>query len=232
MSKEIDTNQNKLYEDKDKLIETELKNLKNELNKNLDKLPNEELPFMEPHLRALYFQTYFLIVYGFYNASLVLCGILLETITKERLFNEGIKDEELERMNFGGAISKCKSMKVLDEDELKFLESKKDELRNPYAHYNKMKLTKGKYVPTWRIPNIVDKIKALDKLVTSGKITEAQAGQELIKGINPILKSSKEFRPMAQLIKSEEDKNKAIPIFLEVDRYVRAFALKYFNPNL
>jgi hypothetical protein len=225
------TDKNKLYEDKNKLIETELKNLKTKLNENLDKLPNEEIPFMEPHLRALYFQTYFLIAYGFYNASLVLCGILLETITKEKLFNEGVKDEELERMNFGGAISKCKSMRVLDEDELRFLESKKDELRNPYAHHNKMKLTKGKYVPTWKIPNPVEKIIELDKLVTSGKITEAQARQELIKGINPTLKSSKEFRPIAQLIKSEDDKNKAIPIFSEIDKFVRDFAIKYFNPK-
>jgi len=225
------TKPNKLYGDKDKLIEIELRNLKTKLNENLDKLPNEELPFMEPHLRALYFQTYFLIAYGFYNASLVLCGILLEVITKEKLFNGGVKDGELEGMNFGGAISKCRSMSILDEDELEFLEFKKDELRNPYAHHNKMKLTKGKYVPTWEVPNIVDKIKELDKLITKGDITEEQARKELVKGINPTLKSSKEFRPIAQLIKSEEDKHKVIPIFLEIDKFVRNFATKYFNPN-
>jgi len=222
---------NKFYHDKNKLIETELENLKNKLNENLDKLPNEELPFMESHLRALYFQAYFLVAYGFYNSSLVLCGILLETITKERLFNKGVKEEDLEKMNFGKAISKCKSMEILNKEELEFLESKRAELRNPYAHYNKMKLSKGKYVPTWEVPNVVEKIKELDKLVTGGKITEAQARQELIKGINPTLKSSKEFRPLAQLIKSEEDKNKAIPIFLEIDKFVRDFAIKYFNSN-
>src|SRR3989344_7671502 len=104
-----------IFGNKEKFIEEYLNDKREKLFENLDKLPNKELPFMESHLRALYFQTYFLIAYGFYNASLVLCGILLETITKERLFNEGVKDEELERMNFGGAISKCKSMNLLDE---------------------------------------------------------------------------------------------------------------------
>lgn len=220
---------NKLFDDKDKLIEIELDNLKTKLNENLDKLPNEELPFMESHLRALYFQIYFLTAYGFHNASLVLCGILLEAVVKERLFNEGIKDEELERMTFGDTISKCKSINCLNEEELKFLESKRDELRNPYAHYNKIKLTKDKYVPTWEVPNAVEKLIELDGLVTSGKITEEQARKELIKGQPLMFKSSKEFRPIAQILKSEEDKTKAIPIFLEIDKFVRNFAVKYFK---
>jgi hypothetical protein len=220
---------NKLFEDKNKLIEIELENLKVKLNENLDKLPNEELPFMESHLRALYFQTYFLTAYGFYNASLVLCGILLETITKEKLFIEGVKDEEIEKMNFGNTISKCKSLNCLSLEELNFLESKRDELRNPYAHYNQIKLTKGKYVPTWKVPNFVEKIKKLHELVTNGKITEEQARRELIKGQPLMFKSSKEFRPIAQALKSEDDKIKAIPIFLEIDKFVRNFAVKYFK---
>ena len=222
---------NKIFRDKNELIEKDLENLKVKLSENLDKLPNEELPFMESHLRALYFETYFLIAYGFYNASLVLCGILLETITKERLFNEGVKEEELERITFGNAISKCKSMGVLNKEELAFLELKRDELRNPYAHYNKIKLTEGKYVPTWEVPNIVEKLKELDELVKKGEITEEQARKELVKGIKPAFKDSKDFRPLAQIIKSEDDKNKTIPIFLEIDKFVRDFATRYFNPS-
>ncbi|MFZ5955661.1 MAG: hypothetical protein ACOYT4_04495 [Nanoarchaeota archaeon] len=221
---------NKLFDDKNKLVEIELENLKVKLNENLDKLPNEELPFMESHLRALYFQTYFLTAYGFYNASLVLCGILLETITKERLFNEGIKDEEIEKMNFGNAIFKCQSLNYLSQEELNFLKSKRDELRNPYAHYNKIKLTKGKYVLAGEVLNIVEELKELDGLVRSGKITEEQARKKLIKKGQPLmLKSSKEFRPIAHILKSEEDKSQAIPIFLEIDKFVRAFAVKYFK---
>ena len=105
----------KFHENKDKLIETELENIKKRLSENLDKLPNEELPFMEPYLRALYFETFFLFAYGFYNAALVLCGILLESITKEKLNIEGILDEELEEMNFGRAINKCKDRGILEQ---------------------------------------------------------------------------------------------------------------------
>jgi len=114
-----DEEKRKIYLDKEKLIEIELASTKDTMSKMLDKLPNEELPFMEPHLRALYFETYFLLVKGFYNASLVLMGILLENIIKEKLFMENIKDEELERMNFGGALIKIKPF--ISKEEFKFL---------------------------------------------------------------------------------------------------------------
>ena len=98
----------KIYLDKEKLIENELANTREIMSKTLDKLPNKELPFMEPHLRSLYFETYFLLAKGFYNASLVLMGILLENVIKEKLFMEGTKDEELEKINFGVALTKIK----------------------------------------------------------------------------------------------------------------------------
>lgn len=75
----------KFYQNKEKFIEKELENLKKALEINLDTLPNEELPFMENHLRVLYFESYFLLAYKFYNASLVICGILLENLVKEKL---------------------------------------------------------------------------------------------------------------------------------------------------
>src|SRR3989344_102884 len=130
-------NDRKLYSDKNKLIEIELENVKKIMSERLDKLPNNELPFMEPHLRALYFETYFLIAKGFNNASLVLMGILLENIIKEKL----------------------------------------------------------------------------------------------IKGVKPELVSSKEFRPVSQIAKSEKEKLQVIDEFLEVDKFVRNFAEKYFKPK-
>ncbi len=221
----------KIYTDKKKFIESELNRIKIGLSKMLDKLPNKELPFMEPHLRVLYFETYFLLAYEFYNASLVLMGILLENITKERLFLDGIKDEELEEMTFGRAINKCEEMKILNSQELGFLKKKKQELRDPYAHYNKMKLSKDVYFPTWKIKNPVEKLIALDKRVRRGELTELQARQELIKGIKPELMSSKEFKPMAQIAKSEKEKGSAVDIFLEINTFTRKFAEKYFKPK-
>lgn len=225
----METSKFKIYEDKNKMIESELTRIKEVMFHMLDKLPNEELPFMEPHLRALYFETYLLVTEGFYNASLVLMGILLENIVKEKLFIEGIKDEELENINFGEALKKVKSF--LSEDENKFLEDRKTRLRNPYAHYNKMKLSKGIYLPAWKIENPVEKLIALDKRVTAGEITESQARMELIKGVKPELISSKEFRPIAHLVKNENEKSQIIDVFLEIDKFLKSFAEKYFKPK-
>src|SRR3989338_1764514 len=169
----MDEEKQKIYLDKEKFIENILGDRKNKLLIGLDKLPTEELPFMESHLRALYFETYFLLAEGFYNASLVLCGILLENLLKEKLFNEHISDENLENMNFGQAISKARTLKILKDDELKFLEEKKETIRNPYAHYNKMKLSRGVYFPMWEIENPVEKLIELDRRVKSMELTES-----------------------------------------------------------
>lgn len=220
----------KIYSDKKKLIESELIRTKDILSKMLDKLPNEELPFMENHLRALYFETYFLLAEGFYNAALVLCGILLETVIKEKLFIEGIKDENLENINFGQAINKCKEKDFLTDEEISFLEDKKEKLRNPYAHYNKIKLSKGIYFHGWKIENPVEKLKELGERVKGGEITEEQARKELIKGVPAELISSEELRPLSQIAKSEMERKGAVNIFLEIDKFVRDFATKYFKP--
>ena len=222
----------KLYKDKKKFIELEIENIRKKLEYNLDKLPNEELPFMEPHLRVLYFETYFLLAKGFYNASLVLCGILLENLIKEKLFNENISDEKLENMNFGQSIVKAEKLKTLNKDEINFLEEKKKVIRNPYAHYNKIKLSKGIYFPMWKIDNPVEKLVALGGKVKRGELTESQARQELIRGIKPELMSSKEFRPIAHLAKNKlEEDGFALSMFLEVDKFTRKFAENYFKPK-
>ena len=219
----------KIYLDKEKLIENELANTREIMSKTLDKLPNKELPFMEPHLRSLYFETYFLLAKGFYNASLVLMGILLENVIKEKLFMEGTKDEELEKINFGVALNKIKLF--ISDEEFKFLDDRKLRLRNPYAHYNKMKLSEGIYFPVWKVENPVQKLIALQERVNKGELAEAQARQELIKGVEPKLMSSKEFRPISQIAKSEKEKSQITNVFLGIDRFVREFAEKYFKPK-
>ena len=191
-----------IFENKEEFIKNHLESLKKPLSENLNKLPNKELPFMEPHLRAMYFETYLLMAQGFYNSSLVLCGILLENLVKEKLFMDGISDKELENMNFGQAIKKAKDMNILTSEEINFLELKRDNLRNPYAHYNKMKLSEGIYFPVWKIENPVEKLISLHERVNKGGLTEAQARQELIKGQKPEFMSSKEFRPLSQNAKS------------------------------
>jgi hypothetical protein len=224
-------NKEKRKMENEERIKIELEQTKKNLSENLNKLPNEELPFMEPHLRSIYYQSYFLLAYGFYNASIILCGILLESITKERLFNEGVTDKELEGMYFASAINECERREILSLEEIIFLRDKKDKVRNPYVHYNQIKLTEGKFVVSWKIKDPVKKLLALGERVKTGEITEEQARKELIKGIEPELIDSTSLRPVAQTVKGEEDKENAFFIFEEVDKFVRKFAEKYFKTS-
>ena len=215
--------------DKKERIKIELEQTEKNLSENLDKLPQGELPFMEPHLRSLYYQAYFLLAYGFYNASIIMCGILLESILKEKLFNDGLTDKEIEKMDFGCVIQECKQRKNLSNEELSFFIDNKNNVRNPYVHYNQIKLTEGKFVVSWEIKDAINKLLALGERVKKGEITEEQARIELIKGIEPQLVDSTTFRPVAQAVKGEEDKENALSIFREVDKFVRDFANKYFK---
>ena len=222
-----------LWEDRNKFIQNHLETIKKSLSENLSKMPNKDLPFMEQHLRALYFEAYFLMAQGFYNSGLVLCGILLESIVKEKLFMEGVSDEDLEKLDLGKSIQKARDLKVLPDEELSFFDKKRDTLRNPYAHFNKMKLSEGIYFPTWKIPSdqIVPKLIELDTRVKKGELTEAQARQELIKGIKPELMSSKEMRLIAHIAKNQMEKEYAPSIFSEIDKFIREFSEKYFKPK-
>jgi len=217
----------KIYLDKQKFIEGRLKEVEKNLIDNLDNLPNEELPFMENHLRAFYFEIYYLLAERFYNASLILMGIFLEIMIKEKLFLDGVKDDELEGMDFGKAIIRCKS--VLTQDEIVFLSDKKNKLRNQYVHSNKMKISKDIYFPGWKIP--IEKLLELAGKVKAGEITEEQFRTKLIEGIPVEPISSGELRPVSQIAKSEFEKENAIPIFLEIDKFVREFSERYFKPK-
>jgi len=220
----------KLYEDIDKSINDYLENMKKTLYENLPKLPNEELPFMECHLRALYFQAHYLTAEGFYNASLVLCGILLESLVKEELFIKGVSDKELEdNMGFGGAINRAKKMNLLSDKEIAFLESKKDSLRNSYAHYNKMKLSDEFQSYVFKVP--IERLKNILERTMKGETTDSQSRQELINGIEPETMTPKEFRPLAQMGKVEFENRFAIDVFLEIDKFTREFAIKHFKPK-
>lgn len=216
-----------MFEDKYKLIEQELIKVKKNLEVNLDKLPKEDLPFIEPHLVALYFQTYFLTAHGFHNPGLIMCGVLLEALVKQRLYESGISDNKIEKMDFGKAITECEKMKILGKEEIEFLRNKKDKLRNPYLHYNQIKLTEKIQVPLGQIP--LDKLKEFILKVSKGELTEQEARNQIFKNSNPKLKSSKEFRPLGQVIKSQIDEEIAIPTFLEIDNFLRSFCKKYFN---
>jgi len=52
----------------------------------------------------------------------------------------------------------------------------------------------------------------------------------LVKGVRPVFLDSEIFRPISYVMKSEVDKEKCVPTFLEIDEFVRKIAKKYFVP--
>ena len=94
-----------------------------------------------------------------------------------------------------------------------------------------MKLSEGIYFPVWTVENPVQKLIALQERVNKGELAEAQARQELIKGVEPKLMSSKEFRPISQIAKCEKEKSQVTDIFSKIDVFIREFAEKYFKPK-
>ena len=90
-----------------------------------------DLPHMEPRLRQAYMDTYCVTMMGFWNVSIIMQGVLLETLVKEIIYAKEKKDF---RKAFGYAINRCEKKGYLTDVEIKFLRGFKDQIRNPYQH--------------------------------------------------------------------------------------------------
>jgi len=188
--------------------------------KTLLELPDLfDLPFMEPRLLSLYRETYILTMFGMWNASFVMQGLLLEALTKEVIY---IKEKTDFRGTFGRAIVRCKSRGYLDADEIEFLDKFNTQIRNRYQHIDIKEIAKGINVRAWKIP--------VKELKDKESLDRAMNG--IRTGINiPQLIGYNELRPAGFLIKSKIDEHSALPQFLVVDRFVRKFAAKHFKPK-
>lgn len=177
-----------------------------------------DLPHMEPRLRQAYMDTYCVTMMGFWNVSIIMQGVLLETLVKEIIFAKEKKDF---RKDFGQAIGRCEEKGYLTDVEIKFLRRFKDEIRNPYQHVDVKKIVGERRVPAWPIP--------LEK----GKV-----GESLLKGIEKVLKgeagrgeltSYENMRAVGVAIKGTIDERLALPLFCLVERFVRGLSTKHFK---
>lgn len=206
-------------QEEQKYLEMLLGNLEKTALKRLEMLPNpHEIPFMEPHLRALYFETYNLTAFGFNNASLVMQGVLLEAFVKEVIYYKEGKDFKGE---FGPAIQRCDEKEYLGPKEIDFLRRFKNNIRNRYQHTDIEEISAGIKFPAWKVrPEDVldkDKITAIKKKIREGTLKPEFLGRD-------------ELRPLGFLAKSKVDEM-AIPQFMETDKFVRAMAEKHFKPH-
>jgi hypothetical protein len=61
-------------------------------NSKFFQLKTTELPHMEPRLRQAYMDTFCITMMGFWNISIIMQGVLLETLVKEIIFAKEKKD--------------------------------------------------------------------------------------------------------------------------------------------
>ena len=177
-----------------------------------------DLPHMEPRLRQAYMDTYCVTMMGFWNVSIIMQGVLLETLVKEIIYAKEKKDF---RKAFGYAINRCEKKGYLTDVEIKFLRGFKDQIRNLYQHVDVKKIVGKSKVRGWKIP--------LEK----GKV-----GESLLKGIKKVKKGEvgpgelvgyKDLRPVGTVIKGTIDKQRALPLFLHVEKFVRGLSTKHFK---
>lgn len=176
------------------------------------------LPHMEPRLRQIYTETYCITMMGFENVSIIMQGVLLETLVKEIIFEKEKKDF---RKPFGYAINRCEKKGYLTDVEIKFLREFKDQIRNLYQHVDVKKIVGESKARGWWIP--------LEK----GKV-----GESLLKGIKKVKKGEagpgelvgyKDVRPVGAVIKGTIDMQRALPLFLYVEKFVRGLSTKHFK---
>ena len=107
-----------------------------------DKLP--------PAIKSLYQEIRECIFFGLHGAAITLSGNLIEFSLKHTTYvkeiggyqkYDEIKWDEFETIEFGTAINRAKRAGLLPSKMAKQLQSFREDIRNPYSHYNIKKIT-------------------------------------------------------------------------------------------
>jgi len=92
------------------------------------------------------------ILFDMPGAAITFCGILIEyalkratfiSETSNRVEFDSQKWEEFEKITLKPAIKRAREAGLIDDNEAEKLREFTDEVRNPYAHFNLQKITKG-----------------------------------------------------------------------------------------
>jgi len=131
-----------------------------QLAKQLPTPPNIAVPFVI----LLYNEIRECIIFSLHGAAITLSGILIEFVLKYAthiLEMRGKFDnkqwEDFEEITLDKAINRAAKIGLLNEKEVKKLKNFKNEVRNPYNHYNVKKITKSVIVRKVKILNVYNK---------------------------------------------------------------------------
>lgn len=107
--------------------------------------------FILPAINALYDEVYECMLFGLNGAAITLCGILVEFTLKQAtyFYENGYKFtynsslwDEFENLTLGPTIDRARKARIIDDRHESDLKKFKDDVRNPYNHYNIKKITK------------------------------------------------------------------------------------------
>jgi len=192
---------------------------------NWKKNAEEMYPLVRPELRQpdlpvprlffLYEDCYHTLLIGKYNASIVLMGVLLEAIMKERIkLRLGLDF----RKPFGACLKVMMREGLMDAKDIKFLKRFKNEIRNPYTHADDKQIVEGIFVPVWEL--------SIEEIHPE-KFTEVLKNIKSGKRKPRIFPAT--FLPLRAIIKQEYDRRRATHLFNQVYDFLISAQIKYFK---
>ncbi|MBS3122537.1 hypothetical protein J4434_06670 [Candidatus Woesearchaeota archaeon] len=167
-----------------KEIRAELEGMRINAFNNNKLIPSNKIDLGSSRLNLLYQELHQLVLFGFGNASIVMCGVFLEALLKEILFIKGHYDYK-RKMDFYLAIKECKQYLLKKQyDDLHYIRTI---IRNPYQHHN---------------------LKQLFGEINFKGVKVNKLGVSPVKDI-----SSNELRPLETIAKLRCDAETFIPLF-------------------
>lgn len=187
-------------------------------------------PFLRPplymndlanlRLYFLYEDCYHSLLIGRHNASIVLMGVLLEALMKERIWLKlGIYFQK----PYGDCLKEIEGERLMDAKDIKFLREFKDKIRNPYQHADEIKIVEdsaGGFVDAY--PVLIDISKSVTPQLEKA-IKDAKSGKLRPKQIpptDPLVRS---------LTKQKIDRERVIGLFNQIYDFLLASKIKYFR---
>jgi len=172
--------------------------------------------FANPKLFFLYEDCYQSLLIGRYNASIVLMGVLVEAIMKERiLLKLGIEFTK----PYGPCLKKIREEKLMDPLDILFLERFKDQVRNLYQHVDYSQILQGIFVKAWPIKFEKPSFAAIEQ-----GLADIKSGR-----IKPIFIPAAYNKIVQPIIKQEHDKQFAIDLFNNVFDFLLIARYRYFR---
>ena len=181
------------------------------------KPPLNQADLANPRLFFLYEDCYHALLIGRYNGSIVLMGVLLEALMKERIsLKLGINF----RHAYGRCLKKIEDEKLMKLEDIRFLRKFKDEIRNPYQHADEFEITQGLFVRAWPLQFegglSLKKLERAFENVKSGRL-------------KPKILSAADVPAIRSAAKQAYDRERAIDLFNQVYDFLLAAKIKYFK---